>query len=211
VLAPSGTEEDARLYLSLADAQRILNLEDQITEIRALECHCGADVEDPVAWLQAELGPLLPGTRVLRLSALAEARRQQRLLADRYLSIAGPVVLVLGAGVVCLLAILNVRDRRREIGVLRAIGFSSIRIGAAIQTRAALTGLLGAIPGILIGSLLIEMLGPTLFTVAFVGGSTDIMLISSTLILAPLFAMIAAMVPTALAIREDPAEILREA
>jgi putative ABC transport system permease protein len=211
VLAPSGTEDDARVYLALSDAQRLLGLEGKITEIRALECHCGADVDDPVAWLEAELGPLLPNTRVLRLSALAEARRQQRLLADRYLSTAGPVVLVLCAGVVCLLAVLNVRERRKEIGVLRAIGYSSVGIALAIQSRAALTGILGAIPGIVVGAALIEWLGPSLFTVAFIGGTTDTFLVVTSLVLAPVFAMAAAIIPTALAMREDPAEILREA
>lgn len=211
VLAPSGNEDDARVYLALSDAQSLLGLEGRITEIRALECHCGAEVDDPVAWLEAELGPLLPNTRVLRLSSLAEARRQQRLLADRYLATAGPVVLVLSAGVVCLLAVVNVRERRKEIGVLRAIGFSSLRIAAAIQSRAAITGVLGAIPGIAIGAALIEWLGPSLFTVAFIGGTTDARLVVLALVLAPVFSMAAAIIPTALAIREDPADILREA
>jgi putative ABC transport system permease protein len=210
-LAPSGTEDDARVYLSIADAQRVTGLEGRITEIRALECHCGAEVEDPVAWLEAELGPLLPGTRVVRLSALAEARRQQRLLANRYLSVAGPVVIVLAGIVVCLLAVMNVRERRSEIGILRAIGYSPARIAAAIQLRAAIVGVFGAIPGLVLGAILIESIGPRLFTVAFIGGTTDASLIISALVLAPLFAMIAALIPTALAAREDPAEILREA
>ncbi|MCH2161777.1 MAG: ABC transporter permease [Phycisphaerales bacterium] len=211
VLAATGSEEDARVYLDLADAQQALDLSNRITEIRALECHCGAEVEDPAAWLAAELGPLLPGTRVLRLSALAEARRQQRLLAERYLGVAGPVVVVLSAVVVCLLAILNVRERRAEIGVLRSIGWGSNRIGAAIVLRAAILGLLGAVPGVLVGTVLVEAIGARLFAVAWQGAAIDLPVLASALVLAPAFAACAAFIPAAIAIREDPAEILREA
>ena len=211
VLGTSGSEEDARIYVSIEDAQSILDLPGRITEIRALECHCGADVEDPVAWLNAQLGPLLPDTRVLRLSALAEARRQQRLLSERYLGIAGPVVVVLSAIVVCLLAILNVRERRPEIGVLRAIGWSSGRIGSAIMIRAAILGVLGAIPGLLAGVTLLDAIGPSLFAIAWQGAATDAGVIIAVMVAAPLFAVVAAFMPAALAIREDPAEILREA
>jgi putative ABC transport system permease protein len=164
-----------------------------------------------VAWLNAQLGPLLPDTRVLRLSALAEARRQQRLLAERYLGIAGPVVVVLSAIVVCLLAILNVRERRSEIGVLRAIGWSSGRIGSAIMIRAAILGVLGAIPGLIAGVVLLDAIGPTLFAIAWQGAATDAGVIIAIMVAAPLFAVVAAFMPAALAIREDPAEILREA
>lgn len=211
ILAISGSEDDARIYLPLKDAQRELNLEGKLTEIRAIECHCGAEVEDPAAWLAEQLGPLLPGTRVLRLSALAEARRQQRLLSERYLSIAGPVVLVLAGLVVCLLAVMNVRERRNEIGVLRAIGWTSSRIGGFILARAALVGVFGALPGVVLGAALIAMLGPSLFTVSFIGVRTDATVLIAALILAPLFAAAAALVPAAIAAKEDPAEILREA
>ena len=209
-LATSGSEDDARIYLALQDAQKVLGMEGKLTEIRALECHCSAEVEDPAEWLREQLGPLLPGTRVLRMSALAEARRQQRLLAERYLTIAGPVILVLAAVVVCLLAIMNVRERRNEIGVLRAIGWTSGRIGSAILARAALIGLFGALPGVVLGVAMVELLGPSLFTTSFIGMQTDFLMLASALLLAPLFATIAALVPAALAINEDPAEILRE-
>ena len=211
VLAMRGSEEDARAYVSLAEAQTVLNMEGKLSEIRAIECHCGADVEDPAAWLAAELEPLLPGTRVMRMSQLAEARRQQRLLAEGYLTFVGPVVLVLAALVVCLLSVLNVRERRSEIGVLRAIGWTSGRIGTAILSRAALVGLLGALPGILLGAGLLALMGPRLFTISFQGAEADAIMILYAIVLAPFFAAIAALVPAAMAINEDPAHILREA
>lgn len=211
ILATNGSEDDARIYLSLIDAQRVLNLEGKLTEIRAIECHCGAEVEDPAAWLAEQLGPLLPGTRVFRMSALADARRQQRLLQERYLSVAGPVVFILAALVVCVLAVMNVRERRSEIGILRAIGWTSGRIGSAILLRAAIVGVLGALPGIVLAALLVELIGPSLFEKTFIGIRVDFALVILSLVLAPLFAVGAALIPAAIAVKEDPAEILREA
>ena len=106
---------------------------------------------------------------------------------------------------------MNVRERRNEIGVLRAIGWTSGRIGGLILARAALVGVLGALPGVVLGAALIAMLGPSLFTVAFIGVRADATVLIAALLLAPLFAAAAALVPAAIAANEDPAEILREA
>ena len=82
-----------------------------------------------------------------------------------------PVVVLACAVWVGLLALLNVRERRTEIGVLRAIGKGSGRIAALFLGKAVLLGLAGAAIGFPLGSVLAQLLGtrvlgvsPELFT-----------------------------------------------
>ena len=209
VLAETGTEEDVRVYADLADVQRLLDLEGRINEIQALECHCGEDVADPLATLRAELEVLLPGTRVVRKERAAEARRRQRLLAERFLAIGAPVVLLLCGLWIGTLAMLNVRERRAEIGVLRALGFGARSIAGLFLGRAALLGALGAAVGGLMGLWLGSLVGSSIFTRSSIEADAGMLLIG--LVAAPAFAALASLVPAALGATEDPAEVLRDA
>ena len=211
VLAETGTPEDVRVYLALEDAQRLLDLEGRVTEIQALECHCAEDVVDPVARLAAELEPLLPGTKIVRRVAAADARRAQRRLSDQTLRVVTPILLVLCGVIIAILSILNVRDRRAETGVLRAIGWSSPAVASIFLGRAAALGLLGALVGGVAGPLLFDAVGESLFQrTRLAAGGFDGALLIGGLLGAPLLAVAASTVAASLAVRQDPAEVLRD-
>jgi putative ABC transport system permease protein len=209
VLGEVGTAEDVVVYVALDEAQRLFELPGRINEIQALECHCGEDIEDPLAHLRATLEPLLPGTRVLRQADAADARRQQRLLAERSLRVATPVVLVLCGLVVALLAAINVRERRQELGVLYALGYGPAVTGGAVLGRALLVGLVGALIGSLAGGTLAELVGAEIFKLGKAPIPEGASLLPLSLLLAPLFALAASAVPVLAAATTDPAEVLR--
>lgn len=208
VLAETGSEEDVRVYTSLAEAQRLLDAPGRLNEIQALECHCGEDVLDPLAALRAELEPLLPGTRVLRRADLADARRTQRLQAEGLLALATPLVLVFAALIVGALAWANVRARRAEVGVLRTLGWASGSVAALFLLRAGLLATAGALVGASVGGALANTAGERVFRVVRGAVEGDPALLGLALLLAPPFAMIASLVPTLVALRADPAEML---
>jgi len=209
VLAEVGGEEDVRVYADLADAQRLLDLPGRINEIQALECHCAEDVEDPLALLRSQLEPLLPGTRVVRKAQAAEARRRQRRLAENSLAVTVPAVLVLAGLLVGILAATNVRERREEIGVLRALGYGSSWVAGLFLGRAVLLGVVGALVGTVGGSALAAWLGPRIFLVSRNAIESDPWLLPAGLVLAPLFAALASLAPALMATRQDPAQVLR--
>ena len=210
VLAESGTDEDVIVYVALAVAQRLFDLDGRINEIQALECHCGAEVTDPLAHLRAELEPLLPNTQVLRQADAADARRQQRLLAERSLSKVTPLVLVLAGLIVALLAAQNVRERRAELGVLFALGHGPALAGGVVAGRALLVGLLGALIGGLVGGALAEWAGAEIFLVGKAPIPDGPSLLPMSLLLAPLFALAASLFPVLTAANADPAQVLRD-
>lgn len=209
VLGETGTAEDVVVYVALAEAQRLFDLPGRINEIQALECHCGEDITDPLAHLRATLEPLLPGTRVLRQADAAEARRQQRLLAERTLRLATPLVVLLCGLLVAALAAANVRERREELGVLYALGHGPAFAGGVVLGRAALVGILGALLGGLVGELAAQQVGASIFKLGKAPIPEGPSLLPMSVLLAPLFAVAASLAPVLRAAITDPAEVLR--
>jgi putative ABC transport system permease protein len=106
---------------------------------------------------------------------------------------------------------MNVRDRRPEIGLLRALGYNTARVMLLFLGKALLVGLLGAVAGFVVGTELGLQFGPGVFELtAKAMLRPDFSLLTRAAILAPLFAMVASFVPAVVAVTYDPATMLRE-
>jgi len=210
-LAETGSEEDQWIYMDLESLQQLLHLQGKISEIKALNCLClTTDQQDPLQMLRNQLREVLPQAQVVMNKTIAMARERQRLTMERYFAVLLPALLV-GCGLfIASLSMINVRDRAREIGILRAMGYGSGRIVFLFLTRALLLGLIGGLLGFILGALASLYWGPSVFKIT---GKTILPmydLLFWSLILAPLFAALAASIPAVYAVNQDPANLLRE-
>jgi len=125
-----------------------------------------------------------------------------------------PLVMVACAVWIGLLAFNNVRDRKTEIGIQRAIGFRARQIMFLFLTKFLVMGLLGGALGIFAGLGFGRWLGLTLEEdiggIAAAGEMFNPALLLLALITAPVLTVISAYLPTMVAIRQDPAEVLKE-
>lgn len=209
-LSPSGTRDDITVYAHLSDVQKATGLNGMINEIRALECLCRDPDLDSIEVLEEQLGRLLPGARVIQIRDMAKARERQRHMTEKYFASALPIVLAVCAAWIGLLAWMNVRERRREIGTLRALGYGSGSISMLFMGKAVLTGLIGAVAGYGAGMALSLWLGPGIFEVTAAGIKPTLGLFLESTLLAPAFAALAAFLPALSAVAQDPAEVLRD-
>jgi len=212
-LASTGSLDDIRIYTHLRDAQRALSLVDRINEIRALQCLCVVDGVrmDSLGVLQAQLEWVLPDVKVVRMEAIADARQQQRAMVQRVLGFVMPLIVIVCMVWIGVMALLNVRERTVEIGIMRALGHGGTRIAALFLGRAVLTGVAGALGGYAVGTGLALRVGPGLFAVTAAALEPSWELLLGALWLAPLFCALAALVPAVWGVAQDPAQILREA
>jgi len=210
-LAESGSDDDIRIYGNLGEIQSILNMSGKVNEIKALECLCLIKPgEDPVTALRSQVEKLIPEAKVILIKSLADTRQKQRAMADRYFSFILPVVLVVCAAWIFALAMINVRDRKQEIGIMRAIGYGSIRIASLFLGKAILVGLIGAALGYAVGTGLAKWFGPGIFKVTAKAIKPSYVLLLWSIIAAPAFAAISSFIPTMVAITQDPADTLKE-
>jgi ABC-type lipoprotein release transport system permease subunit len=210
-LAESGGADDVRIQCHLRDAQEILELPGQISEIRAVDCLCFGETDDPVALLRKEIGSLLPDAYVFQTKAIAEARAAQRQMVRNLFAVIMPFTVIACGVWVGVLAIMNVRDRQQEIGIMRALGHGSGRIALLFLGKAALIGLLGAALGFLLGTALAQHFGPGIFKLtAKIMIKPELALLIISLIFAPVFAAVSSFIPAMIAVAYDPAVTLRE-
>ncbi len=209
-LGESGGTDDMRIQCSLLDAQAILNLPGQITGIKAVDCLCFAK-GDPVAILREEIRSVLPEAQVLQVKSIADARAKQRQMVHKIFAVMLPFVIAACGVWIGVLAVMNVRDRQQEIGLLRALGYNTANVMLLFLGKAVLVGVLGAIAGFLLGTGLGLRFGPGIFEItARTMVRAEFSLFVFSCLLAPLFAVVASFVPTMIAVTYDPAATLRE-
>ena len=209
VLVEAGTDEDVRVYTSLGDAQAILGLPGRISEIKAIDCLCLTADQDPLPKIREALVRLLPEARVIQMRTLADARAKQRQASERVSAFAVPTTLLVAAVWMFVLMVQNVRQRRAEIGLWRALGTGSGRIAALFLGKAAVLGGLGGLCGWALGTAIALRWGPGLFPVTAASLRPDASLLLPALGLTPFFAAVATFLPAMMAVAQDPAETLR--
>ena len=206
--APTGTDDDIRIHAHLRDVQSLLSKEGRINEIKALECLCYAPSKDSLTVLREELERVLPEAKVILIGNIAAAREKQRLMMEGYLALIVPIVLVVCASWIGVLAMMNVRERQYEIGVMRALGYGSGRISLLFLGKAFMIGIVGAVIGFGIGTVLASRFGPDIFKVTAKMIKPEYRLLGWSLLIAPAFAALSSLIPTMMAVTQDPAVTL---
>ena len=209
VLSEKGSGAEIRIYMHLADAQSVLGRKGLINEIQALDCYCADETQDTLALLRKQLWPILPEAQVFRMQDMAEAREKQRRDIERTFSTLMPAVIILCGVIVGVLAFVNTRARRQEIGTLRALGKGSGEVAALFLGKALLLGVVGAVGGFALGTGLLFGWGPELLQISPKLINWDFGNLKWALLLAPVFAALASFIPAMLAVTQDPADTLR--
>ncbi|MFP3904618.1 MAG: ABC transporter permease [Armatimonadota bacterium] len=224
-----GTQDDHTAWVSLDQAQEWMGREGQINGILALECTCPIDELDRI---EERVRQILPDTRVHEFSAVMLARKKARVRAaeahekaieqekryraelrrerQAFASVLVPVTAI-GAGAwIMFLMLNNVRERRGEIAILRAIGVSGRKIHSAFVLKAVIMGLCGGLIGVALG----VAVGAWLSAVTPAGGNiaalVDTWVLAVAVLGAPVLAALASLLPARLAATQDPAEVLQE-
>lgn len=213
-LSQTGSNEDIRIYGHLHDVQTALNLQGRINEIRALECVClfesGETDLDPFTLAERQLAEILPDAKVLLLRGIADVRQTQRAAMEGYLALLMPVILVACGAWIGVLAMMNVRRRRTEIGIMRALGYGAVKVSLLFLGRSMAIGVLGALVGFAVGAALALNLGPDIFQVTAKAMKPDYGWLVRLLVLAPAFAAVASLIPIVSAVTSDAATSLRK-
>ena len=222
--AQRGNKDDITLWIDLKEAQALLHKPDMINAILALKCHCSGN---DLAAVREEVHSILPGTQVIEkgteVLVRAEARdraekeakeaieaekihrTQIRNEQEKLASMLIPMVMLFCSLWIIFLFIGNVRDRKSEIGILRALGVKEKIILELFLFKAALIGLIGGLIGFSLG------LGAgSLWGGHFSISIFNFKLFALVLLFAPLLSVVVATLPATMAARLDPAEVLKE-
>ncbi|MCD4770444.1 MAG: FtsX-like permease family protein [Bacteroidales bacterium] len=211
ILSETGSSDDIRIYTTLNDVQEMVDKRGEINEIKALNCLClTSDEVNPIEILRTQLNEVVPDAKVIINQTIAVAREKQRMMVEKYIVFILTFVVIVCAVWIAALAIINTRERQRETGILRAVGYRTGKIAALFLGKAVLLGLVGGVFGFLIGTGLASLIGPEIFKITANTIKPVYSLLIWSVIVAPAFTALSTLIPASLAITRDPALILME-
>ncbi|MCA9023953.1 MAG: FtsX-like permease family protein [Planctomycetaceae bacterium] len=238
-----GSQDDTTVWIDLAQAQEMLGLQNLIHAILALECDCAGDRISVIRQEIAGILPGTQVIeRYSQALARAEARGYAKQSAEEALerekqagqelldqtvtsreeietrhaglaSVLVPLVIGASALLIGLLSYVNTRQRREEIGILRAIGLRAQQIMLVLLSKAVMMGLIGGVLGVVLGLGVLAFGGTGVnlpVPVSEVIRSSPVMsALVTAMVLAPVLASLASWLPGLIAARQDPAVVLQ--
>ena len=197
----SGAEEDSQIFANLAAVQKLAGLEGRIGLVQISVPGTPREIAAVVTRLTAAL----PDLEVRPVRQLAEA--EGRLLGRMRGLIFAMVVLILALTMLCVLASMAAlaMERRRDVGLMKAIGGSMSRIVRIFLAEAGALGFVGGVAGYVLGIALSQWIGRRAFNVAIAARPEVLPLVVALMVGVAL----AGALPLRLLGRVRPAEILR--
>ena len=205
LIQPTGSpENDQAIFMDLPTLQQLAHKPSSISLIEAAAfCYTC-----PIDEVTRQLREKLPGTKVAALRATLEARDQTVKKFSLFTFTMAAILFAACAAFIAASLVSSVRERTRDIGVLRAIGFRRRHIVELILLEAGFLGLVGGILGYAAGMGLATEFGPVLAKMA-VKVPWQPALGLYTVGLSVLIGLLAGAYPAWRAARLDPVEALR--
>jgi putative ABC transport system permease protein len=202
VLSETGTIDDDRIFAHLHTVQDLLGIKDQISAIEIMGC-CNA-ISDG---LLGELRNILPDTKITTIGQIVSTQIQTNKMMNQVSLIFLIIIIFVGGISIGNFMWANVNERRKEIGMLRMIGFSKSVIYRMLLTKAFILGILGGIIGYILGTIAGMWLGPVLagLSVNPIPG-----LIGISLLISVFVSLIGSLIPAFLAGRIEPFSNMQE-
>lgn len=157
VLPKTGTIDDSRIFAHLHTVQNLANKDGIINVIEIVGC-----CEQISKGLVSKINKLLPDTKIVTISQIVDTQIRTNQVM-RNLSLLFVVIIIgLGGAFIANDMYNNVHERRKEIGILVALGTTSSQILKIFLFKALILGVIGGIGGYILGTLLAIILGPVM-------------------------------------------------
>ncbi|MFT3863907.1 MAG: ABC transporter permease [Solirubrobacterales bacterium] len=203
-------ESKAKIFGDVLVTQRVMSaaFKQRQDKIDFIVLEPDADAEKVQAILTAGVERAFPTAEVLNQGELREEREKQiDSIVSLFYVLLGLAVFISLIGVINTLW-LSILERRRELGMLRAIGMSRRQVRTMVRYEAVITALIGAILGLVLGIVFAALIAQPLkaegFTLSYPVGT-----LVGILVVAALLGVAAAIIPARLASRLDVLESLQ--
>ena len=204
VLMPTGGAEDNAVMADMGTAQAVLGKPGKVSmvEIAAFCRGC------PITELTLQIAEKFPDAKVTAMKQAVMSKMQS---IEMFKSFSlGVSVLVVGVGALLVMVTMmgSVRERTREIGIFRAIGFRQTHVMQIILLEALVLGIFGGIAGFVLGNIGAWGIIPLVIEEGGFAG-VNFRLGGISLLMASALSLLASLYPAVKAGRMDPSDALR--
>lgn len=204
ILAESGEAEDNQILMNLASAQILLDKPEEITEIDiSVDYNAGSEE----VFLR-EIADKVPKAQVTSLRQ--ETLRKDEMLGRivRFGVAISILIFFIGMLVVGITMSGSVRERTREIGIFRALGFRKAHIIKIILSESVIMCFIGGIFGYIAGNLVSSYAIP-LFIGEVIPMGWNAWILLGSVGISVMIGLVSGIIPALRAARLDPVEALR--
>lgn len=202
ILPPTGTVDDSRLFAHLHTVQKLNHKDSLLNVIEIVGCCSSIS-----SGLIQKINKLLPDAKVVTITQIVQTQLNTTTLMKKISLILLWIIILVGGASIANYMFANVYERRREIGILMALGAKPLMILRIFLLKSFIIGFVGGIIGFLLGSLIAVLLGPRIAgipvaplpSLAFYGTLLSI-----------LISLMASIIPSFRATKVDPSIIMQE-
>ena len=202
VLPETGTIDDDRVFANLHTVQALLGTGSQISAIEIMGC-CSA-ISDG---LLGKLRNILPDTRITTIGQIVSTQVASNKMMNKISLVFLIIILFVGSISIGNYIWANVNERRKEIGILRMIGYHKRHIYYILMLKAFIMALVGGIVGYIIGTLAATWLGPQFAGIAV---RPIYMLLLVSIIISITISILGSVIPAYLAGKIEPFSNMQE-
>ena len=205
VLDETGSQDDFLIFGDLAFVQEVLKKPGALSliEVSAFCISC------PIEEIVSQISKALPHAKVTAIKQTLQTKMEALDHFKKFSLGISVIVLLIGGLIVFTNMMASVNERKREIGVFRAIGFRKSHIIRIIFLEAFVVGLIGGVAGYLLGLGSSYMLGPVITGIK--GGRIviDPVLAVGVVFLSVAMGILSSIYPAIHASKMDPTTALR--
>lgn len=202
VLPETGTVDDDRVFANLHDVQALLGTGEQISSIEVMGC-CN-EISDG---LLGKMRNILPDTRITTIGQIVSTQIETNRLMNNISLVFLIIILFVGSISIGNYIWANVNERRKEIGILRMIGYHKKHIYSILISKAVIMGIIGGLAGYLVGTIAAIWLGPRF---AGIPVNPIYLFLPLSLLLSIAISIIGSVVPAYMAGRIEPFSNMQE-
>lgn len=201
-IVETGQAEDEQIFVNLSLARKVLGIEGKVNHVLLGIVAEGVDVEALAQGLEKRYASI--DARPIRKISQSEGR----ILAKVRGLMALVAAVMLSVTTLCVMATLMaiVSERRREIGLMKALGFENRGIVAQFLSETAVIACAGSLAGLFLGFMLAQVLGQAIFGSSI---SWRMTVVPWTFLVSLAAALAAAVMPLRTAVGVAPAQVLR--
>ncbi|MBF0226693.1 MAG: ABC transporter permease [Desulfobacterales bacterium] len=202
VLPMTGTIDDDRIFTHLHTVQEFYDKKGLLNIIEIVGC-CLAMSEG----LIQKINKLLPDAKVVTITQIVRTQLNTNKLMNKLSLIMLIIIILIGTVSIANYMFANVYERRREIGIMMAMGAKPFWLIKIFMLKSLFIGIMGGVFGYILGSILAFIMGPKLAGIPVLPMP---LLAGYSLLIASFITVIASFIPVFKAAKIDPCLIMQE-
>jgi putative ABC transport system permease protein len=205
ILDETGSQDDFLIFGDLTSVQEVLKKPGALSliEVSAFCISC------PIEEIVSQISKVLPHAKVTAIKQTLQTKMEALDHFKKFSVGISIIVLLIGGLIVFTNTMASVNERKREIGIFRAIGFRKSHIIRIIFLEAFVVGLIGGATGYLLGLGVSHLLGPIITGIKGGGIVVDPVLAVGVVFLSVTMGILSSIYPAIHASKMDPTAALR--